>query len=335
MSKTIDFKALCSETKIKESFFSFFDLKQKCVCCGINQWWRTYLKNPSFWTDVDFSVCAAHMLSDETLIPFCKLHPQIQTLDIKFCIKLTNRALEETAKNLKDLKRLDLEGCGRKITDNGIIHLRGNKSLTYLNLNGCTQVTPKGLEMLIKEIKEIKDLRIGGLPTIEDKTIGPLVKAATNLRCLHLNSCSKLTDAGICQVAQIGATNLLELQLSYCGISDQSVATIAASCPNLTSLGLYGCFKVSDVALEALGKNCNKLEYLDLSLCQLCTDLGIQHLLDGKKNCSGTLLWLNLYDCIKLSNLSVILISKKCQQLKFFGIIRSGWIRTKWYSIFI
>jgi len=72
------------------------------------------------------------------------------------------------------------------------------------------------------------------------------------------------------------------------------------------------------VSLEALGTH-TKVRVLDLSMCQLCTDLGLQKLLDGKKKCGETIESLNLYET-KLTNLSLILISKKCQSLKFLGL---------------
>lgn len=47
---------------------------------------------------------------------------------------------------------------------------------------------------------------------------------------------------------------LQELQLGYCNnISDAALQHIAARCPNLDTVNLYGCTMITDKGLAALG----------------------------------------------------------------------------------
>jgi len=55
-------------------------------------------------------------------------------------------------------------------------------------------------------------------------------------------------------------------------------------------------------------------------MCRNITDLGLQYLLEGKRNCAATLERLNLYDCLKITSTGVILLGKKCSRLKFLGV---------------
>jgi len=98
---------------------------------------------------------------------------------------------------------------------------------------------------------------------------------------------------------------------------------LAQHSPHLTSLNLYGCVKITDSSLQALGSvgaGPNKLKKLNLSMCRSVTDVGLRHLLEGKRNCSSTLEWLILFDCNKITSASLILLGKKCPRLKVLEV---------------
>ena len=55
------------------------------------------------------------------------------------------------------------------------------------------------------------------------------------------------------------------------------MATVGAGCPNLKSLDLNGCKRITDAGLATIGKGCPNLKYLNLNLwyCGQITDAGL------------------------------------------------------------
>jgi len=291
------------------------------VVCRVCNWWRQHLTGPlqdhALWKDVNLSNCAPHATTDRVLELLSSAHPQILSLDLKFCSKISDASLEKVA-TLKHLQRLDVEGCGRKLSDTGLAHLAQCSTLTHLSLSGCQRITPPVLERVLKSVGKLKVLSVGGMTALEDKNVQSILAAAPTITQLILNSCSKITDAGVKYVGERCANQLVELELGYCAaISDDAVQVLALHCPNLTSLNLYGCFKLTDRSLEWLGRDGGgKLRKINLGMCRGLSDQGIRFLLEGKKNCAKSLEWLNLYDCTRLTKDAIIRVAKLCVKLR-------------------
>jgi len=317
------------EEKFRRRIHAFLDVRQLCVIKRVCKWWGGWLSGPDqeleTWRELNLSVSAPHAVTDAVLTILYKSHPKVQCVDLKFCGKISDKAIEEAANTLKDLQRLELEGCGRHLSDEGIKHLQKCSNLTTLNLNGCQKITPTCIESVLKDCKSIHTLAIGSMTTLEDKSLLSILRAGSQIQRLYLNNDSKLTNQAVEYAAKLLNTKLVELEIAYCAnIDDDAILNLAQNAPNLTSLNLYGCFKITDKALQALstlptgGKSL--LKKLNLSMCRNVTDAGLKHLLEGKKNCSGTLQSLNLYDCTRITNNGIILIGQKCPRLKFLEV---------------
>jgi len=318
-------RPLLKEDNLRRRIHSFLDIRHICIINRVSKWWCAYLSGPkqdlAIWHEVNFSVCA-HAADDGILIKLFKSHPKIQHLDLKFCAKISDKAIEE-ASHL-DLQRLEVEGCGRHLTGEGIKHLQLCVNLTTLNLNGCQKITPATIETVLKSCKLVRTLAIGGMATLEDQSLVPILRADSKIQRLCLNNCSRLTNYAVEAAAKILKTSLEELEVAYCAnIDDDAIIHLAQNAPNLTSLNLYGCYKITDRALEALStlpSGTSQLKQLNLSMCQSITNQGLKFLVEGQTNCSLTLESLNLYNCIKVSNPGIILIGNKCPKLKFLGV---------------
>jgi len=322
------FRPLLNEEKPRLLIHSFLDVRQLCIINRVSKWWYGWLsgsfQDTRIWREVNLSVSAPHAVTDGVLTTLFKSHPTIQHLDLKFCGKISDKAIEE-ASNLKDLQRLEIEGCGRRLSDKGVKYLSKCSNLTTLNLNGCQQITPPVIEMLLKDCKSIHTLAIGSMTTLEDKSLTSILSAGSQIRRLYLNNDSKLTNLAVIDGAKLLNAKLEELEIAYCAnIDDDAIVQLAQYAPNLTSLNLYGCFKITDKALQALSTHTtgekSLLKKLNLSQCRNITDAGLRHLLEGKKNCSGTLESLHLYDCARISNQGIILIGGKCPRLKVLEV---------------
>jgi F-box/leucine-rich repeat protein 2/20 len=57
--------------------------------------------------------------------------------------------------------------------------------------------------------------------------------------------------------------------------ADAGVSAVGAGCPQLTSLDLHDCKKVTDAGVSAVGAGCPQLTSLDITCCDKVTDVGV------------------------------------------------------------
>jgi len=321
------FPRLLNEEKIRRRIHSFLDIRQLCIVSRVSKRWSARLsgpdQDPEIWREVNLSISVPHAVTDGVLTTLFKSHPRIQHLDLKFCGKISDKAIEEAAK-LQELQRLEIEGCGRRLGDDGVKHLHKCSNLTTLNLNGCQRITPVVIENILKDCKSIHTLAIGSMTTLEDKSLVSILRAGSQIKQLYLNNDSKLTNLAVEAAAKLLNTKLEELEIAYCAnIDDDAIIHLAKNAPNLTSLNLYGCYKITDKALQALSTlpgEKSLLKKLNLSMCRNITDAGLKFLLEGDKNCAQTLESLHLYDCTRISNRGIVLIGEKCPRLRVLEV---------------
>jgi len=318
-----DLRPLLKEEKIRLAIHSYLETTQLCVNCRIANWWKKYLsgpdQDPAIWLSANLARSAAHSVTDGALTAFFKAHPSIENLNLRFCSKITDATLIAAATFLPNLKIVALEGCGRAIGNKGVQALARCPKLSELDLNGCLKVTAEALQLVASSCPELTALSISGIPVVDDANLQAILRARDKrkkLSRLCLNSCSKLSDVGLRAICILGES-LLELEVAYCpALSDDGVIELIRACPNIVSLNLYGCFKITDKTLAAIGA-LNSLKDLNLSMCRGITDVGITQLLEGKGVCN-VIESLNLYDCTRITDASLRALTR-CPKLRFLG----------------
>ncbi|KAL5225702.1 hypothetical protein ABZP36_012341 [Zizania latifolia] len=170
-------------------------------------------------------------------LPLCK---SLRSLTIKDCPGFTDASLAVVGMICPHLENVDLSGLGA-VTDNGLLPLikSSESGLVHVDLNGCENLT--------------------------DATVSALVKAhGSSLARLGLEGCSKITDASLFVISE-GCTDLAELDLSNCMVSDYGVAVLASARQlKLRVLSLSGCLKVTQKSVPFLGSMSASLEGLNL-----------------------------------------------------------------------
>jgi serine/threonine protein kinase len=78
-----------------------------------------------------------------------ELGANIRELNLTECPAISNRSLAAVAR-LPNLRRLMLRGC--RISDDGLDHLSKCKSLDYLDVTNCKQLSPQAIEKLHNEL---------------------------------------------------------------------------------------------------------------------------------------------------------------------------------------
>lgn len=174
-------------------------------------------------------------------LPVCK---SLRFLTIKDCPGFTDASLAVVGMICPQLEQVDLSGLG-EITDNGLLPLIGSSegALVKVDLSGC---------------KNITDLAVSSLVKVHGKSV----------KQVSLEGCSKITDASLFSISE-NCTELAELDLSNCMVSDSGVASLASTSNfKLRVLSLFGCSNVTQRSVPFLG-NMGKLEGLNIQFCNM------------------------------------------------------------------
>ncbi|KAL6888304.1 hypothetical protein ACP4OV_009330 [Aristida adscensionis] len=175
-------------------------------------------------------------------LPLCR---SLRFLTIKDCPGFTDASLAVVGMICPQLEQVNLSGLG-EVTDNGLLPLikSAEAGLIKVDLSGCKNIT--------------------------DVAVTSLVKAhGKSLKQVSLEGCSKITDASLFAISE-SCTELAELDLSNCMVSDYGVAILAsAGHLKLRILSLSGCSKVTPKSVPFLGNLGQSLEGLNLQFCNM------------------------------------------------------------------
>lgn len=173
--------------------------------------------------------------------------------------RATDRDLErigQSAKLLQNLKTLVLNGC-RKVTDEGISHLKNLANLGELWLYWCDLITDESLFHLKHLIKLQKLHFLIDTDEITDagmRHLGDMI----NLKELGLSDFKRITDKGLVHLGQL--TALESLNLSSCTwITDEGLAHLH-HLANLRTLDLHDCINITEKGLALIKRKIPGIE---------------------------------------------------------------------------
>ncbi|XP_033331546.2 F-box/LRR-repeat protein 2 isoform X1 [Megalopta genalis] len=136
------------------------------------------------------------------------------------------------------------------------------------------------------------------------------------LRQLSLRGCQSIGNNSMRTLAQ-SCPNIEELNLSQCKkISDATCAALSSHCPKLQRLNLDSCPEITDIALKDLSDGCPLLTHINLSWCKLLTDNGVEALARGCPELRSFL----CKGCRQLTNKAVKCLARFCQNLEAINL---------------
>ncbi|KAG2656819.1 hypothetical protein PVAP13_1KG107300 [Panicum virgatum] len=175
-------------------------------------------------------------------LPLCR---SLRFLTIKDCPGFTDASLAVVGMICPQLEQVDLSGLG-EVTDSGLLPLiqSSEAGLIKVDLSGCKNIT--------------------------DGAVSSLVKAhGKSLKKVSLEGCSKITDVSLFAISE-SCTELSELDLSNCMVSDYGVAVLSSARHlKLRVLSLSGCSNVTQKSVPYLGNLGQSLEGLNLQFCNM------------------------------------------------------------------
>uniref|UniRef100_J3MU60 F-box/LRR-repeat protein 15-like leucin rich repeat domain-containing protein n=2 Tax=Oryza brachyantha TaxID=4533 RepID=J3MU60_ORYBR len=200
----------------------------------------------------------------------------------------------------------------RRVTDFGILMLaEGCKQLKTIRLAGFSKVRDAGYAALLQSCKDLKKFEVS-TGCLSDLTCLDLDEAAPKITEVRLLCCCLLTSETAISLSS--CTNLEVLDLSGCrSIADSGLVSIS-QLSKLTLLDLAGA-DITDAGLSALGNGRCPMSSLCLRGCKRISNNGIASLLCGSGTINKTLVSLDIGNIPRISNRSVTLIAKNCEQI--------------------
>ncbi|XP_055680156.1 F-box/LRR-repeat protein 14 [Lutzomyia longipalpis] len=187
----------------------------------------------------------------------------LEYLGLQDCQRLSDEALKYIAQGLPFLRSINLSFCV-SVTDSGLKYLAKMPKLEELNLRACDNISDIGMAYLTEGGSSIFSLDVSFCDKIGDQALIHISQGLFHLRSLSLNA-SCITDDGLDRIAK-SLHDLETLNIGQCNrISDKGLKALADNLQNLKAIDLYGCTRLSAQGLELIMK-LPKLETLNLGL---------------------------------------------------------------------
>ncbi|XP_024515660.1 EIN3-binding F-box protein 1 [Selaginella moellendorffii] len=280
----------------------------------------------------------------------------LQTLSLSRCSNINSHAITSVSKHCVALKKLKLEKIGINdrglaflthhcksltklvfsgldVTQEGFISLALPDGLKYLKvivLNACHGVTDQFLSSLGKSCSYLNRLLLIDCDNITDQGLCAFVDGCQRLRGLHIEKCRSITYAGLASVLTTTAETLKSLQVCKCsGIQDSSLTASASfKCSGLKSLVVNHSEGIGNRCLEMAGFVFPAVQHLDLCGISKLSDTGLLAFLETS---GSSLVFLNLSDCVELTDKAIVGVSRKCFELQ--TVILDGCVKVSDKSV--
>ncbi|CAN1234684.1 F-box protein SKP2A [Linum perenne] len=190
--------------------------------------------------------------------------------------------------------------------------------LTHLCLSWCKNSMNNLVLSLAPKLRNLQSLALRqDKPQLEDNAVETIAMYCHDLQDLDLSKSFKLTDRSLYALAH-GCPNLVKLNISGCtSFTDDGLEYLTGFCRKLKILNLCGCVSAAtDQALQAIGRNCNELQLLNLGWCENVGDIGVMSLAYG----CPKLRTLDLCGCVFITDDSVIALANRCPHLTSLGL---------------
>ncbi|KAI9505466.1 hypothetical protein BX070DRAFT_188369 [Coemansia spiralis] len=220
-------------------------------------------------------ICKMRLLDEQTLRLF--LGPEKTSVTLYDCTKITDSGMQRLIEQCPNVTSLDLEYCGRMSSQNLLDMARNLTQLKYVRLDGAFVVSDKAWAMFFRTMGE----RLQSFK-IKYTGFGPgamraLVTHCTALHELQVSECIDFDDSCLAMLAApitdheepLSKLERLNLSRPYKPMSNQTAMRVVETLGSQLCVLDFAGFKdiEDDFLLQALDKNCGRLQELHLSEC--------------------------------------------------------------------
>ena len=188
---------------------------------------------------------------------------QLEYLGLQDCQRLSDESLKHIAQGLTSLKTINLSFC-ISVTDSGLKFLSKMPKLEELNLRACDNISDIGMAGLAEDGGcGISSLDVSFCEKIGDQALQHISQGLYHLKSLSLSSC-QISDEGLEKLSKMH--DLQVLNVGQCSkITDKGLEMLANELINLESIDLYGCTKLTPKGIDVIMK-LPKLKSVNLGL---------------------------------------------------------------------
>ena len=169
-----------------------------------------------------------NQLTNDGFISLITLQPQLVHLDLTFSVRITDASLMQVCESLKSLKVLKLRRC-RALTDVSVKMIADLPFLEVLDISDCEALTSAAIidGIASKKNEILLELYLSAL-NLNEKAITKVAENLSNLRVLDLSFCMNDVDDVCLQMILKNLVWLRELNLDSCErISDAGLTGMA------------------------------------------------------------------------------------------------------------
>lgn len=212
-------------------------------------------------------------LSDDAIGVLLNTALNLKTLVLDNSYMRSNSIFQELNSDYTALETVVL--VQSDVDDNRLIQIAEHSpKLRSLSLNGCSNITEKGVIIVTDVCKQLESLCVS---TYEDSVFSAegwrrIVDNCPQLRNLQILNNPEIGDDIICHLAEY-CPKLENLFLNECHITDESIDAISLFSAQLHVLDISNCKQVTGAAISKVVVNCKRLTSLCLHRCSGIRDL--------------------------------------------------------------
>ncbi len=218
--------------------------------------------------EVRLSACSS--LTSTAVMALAQYCRQLTVLDVSNCQSVTGTALMTLAECCSGLKALYISHCDQ--VGNDAVHalVTSCKQLTCLHMNASDIPLPVDATAAATSL-------LPKLCGVTSRTVFAIATHCTGMRDLHMSNLVLVTDSSIQRIAQHGA--LTSVDLSYCyRLTNLAVQAIAKKCTHLTHLNISYLPQINDACILTVSMHCAELQILNMNGDTHITDFAINYL---------------------------------------------------------
>ncbi|XP_063963538.1 F-box/LRR-repeat protein 2-like [Lytechinus pictus] len=216
-------------------------------------------------------LCGINSITEESAVKiFETVGPQLISLDMTGCHQImTDDILRLIVKNCKALEEICLAFC-MKLTGEPLRMLfrdaERSGNLTLFRVSGCKDLYHDILLDMSKACVNLTRLYMAGIKSVDDTLLFSIANHMPHLKNISLKSCvgtvaDQVTDNGVVELTRCCPLEDICLAGIH-SITDKSVFALANNCPDLKTLFVSGCTKVTTQATNYLQDVCNDKVYV-------------------------------------------------------------------------
>ncbi|XP_062991086.1 F-box and leucine-rich repeat protein 13 [Elgaria multicarinata webbii] len=278
--------------------------------------WHTFKNIGQCKNLQELNVSECQGLNDELMRLVSEGCPALLYLNLSHT-DVTNGTLRLLSRGFSNLQYLSLAYC-RKFTDKGLQYLgsgRGCHKLIYLDISGCLQISVEGFRNIANSCSGIQQLTIHEMPTLTDRCIQALAEKCKQIVSVEFNESPHVSDTGFKALAQC---KLIKMKIEGSNrVTDLSFRLMTKFWPNMKSIGVPDCQKITDVGLKLIAP-LDDIVVLNLSDCMRISDGGIKSFVDGSSG--SRIRELNLANCSYITDSAVKKIAQSCPNLIYLNL---------------